>query len=244
MLEKREVVCAVILAAGKGKRMNSDIPKQYMDVCGKPILYYTLKAFQDCPEVDSIILVTGEGEQERCREEYVEGYRFEKIENIIAGGRERFDSVYRGLEEVGKFYGSRMTSDRIYVMIHDGARPLTDNQIIHNNLRKAREKGSAVTGMPVKDTIRICSPDGTSINTPDRRTIWQVQTPQTFRFSLIFQAYQKMMDSGEVDGITDDGMVMERFGGSSVSMVEGSYRNIKITSPEDLDWMRNYLLNR
>ena len=228
-------IAAIVLAGGKGSRMHSDIPKQYMEVAGRPVLYYTLVPFQKCERIGEIVLVTGDGEMEYCRSEIVGKYGFSKVKNIVPGGSERYHSVMEGL---------KVLSGCDYVMIHDGARPFVDEEIILRNLETAAEKGCAITGMPVKDTIRICGDDHQAVSTPDRRNVWQVQTPQTFRFSDICKAYEKMCLSGETDGITDDAMVAERFLNMKVTMSEGSYRNIKITSPEDIEWMRSSLQRR
>lgn len=234
IIMKKDRVCAIVLAAGKGSRMGTDTPKQYLEVMGKPILYYSLKAFEDCDAVDTMILVTGAEELDYCRSEIIDRYGFSKIQSVVAGGSERYFSVFEGLKAAEKT-GCR------WVMIHDGARPFVDNEIIEHNLETARRCKTAVTGMPVKDTIRICEEDGRSISTPDRRMVWQVQTPQTFLCKDILDAYQTMISRGHTDGITDDAMVAERFGQIRTVMTEGSYRNIKITSPEDLQWMRMHL---
>ena len=228
----RTGIKAVVLAAGKGRRMNAQLPKQYIEVCGKPILYYTLRVFEDSPEVDEIILVTGPGDETYCDETFRGSYGFRKITKITAGAGERSGSVLNGL---------RAAHPCEYVLIHDGARPFVDEEIIQRNLETVRSEGSAITGMPVKDTIRICDTDGKEVSTPDRSVTWMVQTPQTFPYDLIRNAYEAMERSGDTGGITDDAMVASRFGGIRVTMVEGSYRNIKITSPEDLEWMEMYL---
>ena len=225
-------VCAIVLAAGKGSRMGSDTPKQYLKVKGKPVLYYALKAFEDCSAVDRIVLVCGKEERTYCRKSIVEKYGLTKVAAIVAGGSERYFSVYEGLKAAGEC---------VYVMIHDGARPFVDEEIILRNLQTARHRGCAVTGMPVKDTIRICSEEGETISTPDRRMVWQVQTPQTFRYREIRKAYETMIERGHTEGITDDAMVAERFGHIRTVMAEGSYRNLKITSPEDMQWMKMLL---
>ena len=223
---------AIVLAAGKGRRMNADLPKQYIEVCGKPVLYYTLRVFENSPEVDEIILVTGPGDEAYCDKMFREIYGFRKITKITAGASERSGSVLNGL---------RATDPCEFVLIHDGARPFVDEEIIRRNLETVRREGSAVTGMPVKDTIRICDADGKEVSTPDRSVTWMVQTPQTFPYDLIRNAYEAMAIAGNTEGITDDAMVASRFGGIRVAMTEGSYRNIKITSPEDLEWMAMYI---
>ena len=224
---------AVILAAGRGKRMNSDLPKQYLTLNGKPLLVHTLLAFEKSEQIDGVILVTGEEERSWCEEHIVKENGIKKVISVIAGGKERYDSVYAALREIKK---QTDDTESCYVLIHDGARPLVDEEIISRNISHAREHGCAVTGMPVKDTIKIASSDGLVEDTPSRDRVWQVQTPQTFRFRDILKAYEKMMDSGDEvrKKITDDAMVMENCGNSKVYMCEGSYKNLKVTTPDDL----------
>lgn len=220
----KEKCMAVVLAAGKGKRMQASVHKQYLKIREYPVLYYSLKCFEDCPWMDGIVLVTGEGELEYCRKEIVEQYGFQKVTAIVAGGRERYHSVYQGLQACGG-------SD--YVFIHDGARPFVDQAILDRGLEKVRQCEACAAGMPVKDTVKIVDGAGKVIQTPDRSRVWNVQTPQIFRFSLVLEAYEKAL-SGDCTGITDDAMVVERHGNHGVTLFEGSYYNMKITTPEDL----------
>lgn len=215
---------AIILAAGQGKRMQSKVHKQYLLLQGKPVLYYTLRAFEESPLVTEIILVTGKEEIDYCRKEIVEKYGFHKVHKIIAGGKERYHSVYAGLQAA---------EDADYVYIHDGARPFVDSGILERACTAVLEYKACVVGMPVKDTIKIADQEGFAAVTPDRRKVWQVQTPQVFSYHLIRNAYDKMMKT-EPDGITDDAMVVEKMTDQKVKFVEGSYKNIKITTPEDL----------
>lgn len=219
----KEKIAAIILAGGRGSRMHSDVPKQYMEVSGRPLLYYTLKAFEDS-EVEEIILVAGENDLDYCRTEIVEKFQFHKVKHITAGGRERYHSVYAGL---------RAVSDADYVLIHDGARPLVSQEIIGRNICEVRQCKACVTAVPAKDTVRIS--DGTCYAeyTPDRSRVWLMQTPQTFQYSLIIKAYEQLM-AHEISGITDDAMVVETCLKFPVKFVEGDYRNIKVTTPEDM----------
>lgn len=223
-----EKFAAIVLSAGTGSRMKSDIPKQYMDLNGKPVIYYSLKAFEDS-DVDSIVLVTGRDDIEYCRKEIVEKYGFTKVKAIVAGGAERYDSVFEGLKAI---------NDCDYVMIHDGARPMLDSNIIERAWRGAVEYKACVVGMPVKDTIRIVGTDGTAISTPDRKSLWQIQTPQAFDYRLIYEAYSKVLADVKAGkqkaNITDDAMIVECASNVKVHMTEGDYRNIKITTPEDI----------
>lgn len=215
---------AIVLAAGQGKRMNSKVQKQYLLIKGKPVLYYTLKAFEESDRISEIVLVTGKDEIEYCRKEIVEKYGFKKVDKITAGGKERYHSVYEGLKVI---------ENADYVLIHDGARPFVDEGIIERACEAVKIHQACVVGMPVKDTIKISDEEGFAKQTPDRRRIWQVQTPQTFSYSLIKEAYEKLLME-EPDGITDDAMVVETMTDHKVKLVEGSYQNIKITTPEDL----------
>lgn len=219
---------AIVLAAGRGKRMQSDVAKQYLLIKGKPVLYYSLKAFEDSV-VDDIILVTAENEIIYCKEEIVEKYNFSKVSQIVAGGKERYHSVYNGL---------KACTDAEVVLIHDGARPFVNNEIIARNVAMVKEYGACVTGMPVKDTIKIADEAGFVQETPKRDLIWAVQTPQTFQYHLIKEAYDTFLNNEETFckqySVTDDAMVAEIFGGHKVKLVEGSYNNVKITTPEDM----------
>ena len=236
-MEKENNRChvkAVVLSAGKGSRMGQDVPKQYLEVNGKPVIVYSLEAFQAFEPVEEVILVTGAGEEAWCRENIVLRYGIPKVTQIVAGGKERYDSVFAGLLSSG-------CRDTDYVMIHDGARPMIDGPLLERCLAAARVNGAAVSAMPVKDTIRVCDSSRHSVSVPDRRQLWLMQTPQTFLFGPLMAAYREMYRRGETDGITDDAMVLERFGGVSAVMADGSYRNIKITTPEDLVWMKAML---
>lgn len=219
---------AVVLAAGRGKRMQSDVAKQYLLVRNKPVLYYSLKAFQDSL-VDEIILVTAESEITYCKDEIVEKYAFSKVSQIVAGGKERYHSVHNGL---------KACEGADIVLIHDGARPFVDDAIIVRNINMVKEYGACVTGMPVKDTIKIADAEGFVQETPRRDLIWTIQTPQTFRYDLIMNAYDTFLNNEEENcrlyNVTDDAMVAEIFGGLKVKLVEGSYNNVKITTPEDM----------
>lgn len=221
-------IIAIVLAAGRGKRMQSDVAKQYLLVRNKPVLYYSLKAFQDSI-VDEIILVTAENEITYCKEEIVDKYAITKVSQIVAGGKERYHSVYNGL---------KACKDAEVVLIHDGARPFVDEAIIERNVRMVKEHGACVTGMPVKDTIKISDVEGYVKETPRRDLIWTIQTPQTFRYDLIRNSYDVFLareeEYSKQYSVTDDSMVAEIFGGIKVKLVEGSYNNVKITTPEDM----------
>lgn len=216
---------AIVLAAGQGKRMQSHVQKQFLLLNDRPLITYALEAFENSP-VDQIILVTGSDEIRYCREEIAEKYGFSKVTKVIAGGRERYHSVYEGL---------KAAKGAEYVLIHDGARPLLNQEIISRALEGAKKYGACVVGMPVKDTIKTAGADGFVASTPNRSTLWQVQTPQAFFYPWISQAYEKLFSREEYQqGVTDDAMVLEAMTSHKVKLIEGSYFNIKVTTPEDM----------
>ena len=220
---EKQKYAAIVLAAGSGKRMNSQVHKQYLIIQDRPVLYYSLKEFEDSA-VDEIVLVVGKGEEKFCRKEIVDKYGISKVKAIVEGGKERYHSVYEGLKQ---------TSDADYVLIHDGARPFVNQDIIRRCMQEVQKYQACVVGMPVKDTIKIADEEGYAKQTPDRKNVWMIQTPQTFSYALIYEAYEEMLKT-EDTAITDDAMVLERIKGKKSKLIEGSYRNIKITTPEDL----------
>ena len=220
---------AIVLSAGTGKRMGSEIPKQYLPINKKPVIYYSLKAFEESG-VEEIILVAGKEDVEYCRTQIVEQYGLKKVTAIVPGGKERYDSVYEGLKAI---------SFADYVLIHDGARPMLTGEIIKRSMDAVMTEKACVVGMPVKDTIKVVDKDAFSKTTPDRNSLWQVQTPQSFSYPLIMEAYTKLKEciaqnDKTLPAITDDAMVAEYFLNQKIKMVEGSYENIKVTTPEDL----------
>lgn len=219
-------VTAIILAAGQGKRMNSPVAKQFLILQDKPVIYYSLKAFEDS-SVDEVILVTGEGQEEYCKEHIVDFYHFRKVSHIIEGGKERYDSVFRAL-------GTVEASD--YVLIHDGARPFITQDLIEKVILQVQEHQACVAGTPVKETIKIIDDDEYILATPNRKTLWSAQTPQAFDCKAIKRAYELFYSEPDKDGlgITDDAMVYENYLKHPVKMVFGDYNNIKLTTPEDL----------
>lgn len=220
---EKQKYAAIVLAAGSGKRMNSKVHKQYLIIQDRPVLYYSLKAFENSA-VDEIVLVVGKGEEEFCRKEIVDKYGISKVKAIVEGGKERYHSVFEGLKQ---------TSDADYVLIHDGARPFVNQDIIRRCMQEVQKYQACVVGMPVKDTIKIADEECYAKQTPDRKNVWMIQTPQTFSYALIYEAYEEMLKT-EDTAITDDAMVLERIKGKKSKLIEGSYRNIKITTPEDL----------
>lgn len=217
-------ICAIVLAAGQGKRMKSSIQKQYILLKEKPILYYSLKAFEDIKEIERIILVVGKGEVSYCRKEIIDKYGLQKVADVIEGGKERYHSVYEGLKLLEKHCD--------YVLIHDGARPFITEGIILNTIENVKKYKACAVGMPVKDTIKIVDEENFCIHTPERAKVWAVQTPQAFEYNIIKSAYDILMQKEIM--VTDDAMVIEQFMNISVKLIEGTYENIKITTQEDL----------
>lgn len=226
---KRKKRCAaVVLSAGQGKRMQSQVPKQYLLIGDKPVIYYALKTFQDS-FIDEIILVASKDDIEYCRKNVVEKYSFHKVTHIVAGGKERYHSVYEGIK----------AANCDYIFIHDGARPLVTEEMLERAYRCVAQYDACVIGMPSKDTVKIADSEGFAMATPNRDTVWTIQTPQVFSYDLIRKAYTLLIEKEQEllqksIKITDDAMAVETFTGQKVKLIEGSYSNIKITTPEDL----------
>lgn len=274
---------AIVLAAGRGNRMGTKVHKQYLLLAGKPVVCYSLQVFQRSEIIDEIILVAGEGEEEYCRENFVEKYGITKVSRILTGGKERFHSVWNGLRE---------TREDGYIFIHDAARPFVDEEMLARLYETVRIHKACVAGMPVKDTIKVVDSECNVEATPDRSTLWMVQTPQVFEAKLVKKAYRMLMEEQEEScicpagtdesrpgkdtrktfnhacpngtgeprpgkdtrktsghtcpgraggirpiqhSITDDAGVVEEMLGHPVKLVKGSYENIKITTPDDLE---------
>lgn len=221
---------AIVLAAGSGKRMDSTVSKQYLELGGRPLLYYALRAFERSL-VDEVVLVVPDGDEMYCRTQIVDKYGFHKVKYVIKGGAERYQSVYEGLcvlEGCG------------YVFIHDAARPFLTTGIIERSWQAVRTYRACVVGMPAKDTIKIADDEGFTQYTPDRSRVWITQTPQVFEYKLIRDAYDRLMEQ-EKCAVTDDAMVLEQMFGMKAKWVEGSYYNIKVTTPEDLPVAETFL---
>lgn len=230
---------AIVLAGGSGSRMKSKVKKQYLQLGGYPLLWYSLAAFERSLRINEMILVCGKGEQEQCRSLFVDTYGFRKLVNVVEGGKERYHSVYEGL---------KAAKDCDYVLIHDGARPFLNEDMLVRLTAALPIWNACVIGMPVKDTIKLTDPDTGCVQaTPDRSLLWSIQTPQAFQYDLIRSAYDALMreeSAGTLtQKVTDDAMVAER-AGATVKLIEGSYNNIKITTPEDLIFARAILETR
>lgn len=226
---------AIVLAGGRGSRMNSAVPKQYLMLRNRPVLSYSLECMENS-DIDAVVLVCGQGDEEYCRHNIVEKYNYTKVCSITAGGAERYDSVYNGLVEIERL---GIADESSYVYIHDGARPCIDKELLGECFDNVRKYGACVPAVAVKDTIKIVDEDGFCVGTLVRSSLRAVQTPQCFGYLLVLAAY-KAMKAAEKNGedirdITDDAMVVERFEGVKVKLCKGSYNNIKITTPDDLD---------
>jgi 2-C-methyl-D-erythritol 4-phosphate cytidylyltransferase len=219
---------AIIAAGGQGKRIEGKLPKQFLMLKDKPILAHTVDKFERCELIDEIILVVPEDYLEYCSQAIVDKYNFKKVRKIICGGKERQDSVFLGLKAC-----SNNTS---IVVIHDGVRPLISPDKISESIKLCEEKkssgpiGAVVLAVPVKETVKRVE-RGNIITTLDRDKIWLTQTPQTFEYKLILDAHQKAEEDNFMG--TDDSALVERLG-YEVTVLEGDYRNIKITTAEDL----------
>lgn len=212
---------AIILAGGRGKRMGSDVSKQYILINNKPILYYTLKKFINNDSIDEVILVLPEDEIEYCKKEILKKYNLE-VNKIVCGGKERQDSVLNGLRSI---------ENGDIVLIHDGARPFVSDRIITDGINFAKEFKAVAPGVMPKDTIKVKNDYGISEETLNREKLVAVQTPQIFDYNLILSCHEKV--KLENMSVTDDTMVVESFG-NKVFLYDGEYTNIKITTPEDL----------
>lgn len=254
--EKQHI--AIIVAAGRGERMKADKPKVFLKLGGVPVIAYTVKAFEDCPWIDAIILVAAPDYLDEMERIAKEG-SYAKIRQIVPGGESRADSVYAGLRAANE-----VAEGAAYVYIHDGARPFVTQDVLERVCAGVEATDACICGMPVKDTIRtvetVSSERGTAEgellgSAPDRSALRAIQTPQVFDLKLVTDAYQAFFTSNHGDqdlsgktvsvtdrltGIltatppTDDAQMVEQMTGHEVYLVEGSYRNIKLTTPEDM----------
>lgn len=213
----------VIVAAGTGSRMNMGINKQFIKLEGKEIIAYTIEKFYNNSNIKDIVVVVKEDESEFFKKEILDKYNFKNVK-IAYGGKERQDSVYNGLKLLDEKCD--------VVLIHDGARPFVSDKIIDKSIEEAKEHKAIVVGVPVKDTIKVIDNDKNIVDTPNRSVLWAVQTPQTFDYNILIDAYKDAFKNKFYG--TDDAMLVERIG-YKVKMLEGSYNNIKITTQEDLN---------
>ena len=216
-------VTVIIPAAGAGKRMGKATAKQFLLLGDKPLLAHTLLAFQRATEIDEIIPVVSQEDMESCLREVIEQYQITKVKTLVVGGRERQDSVLHGLQKIGK--------DTAVVLVHDGVRPFVTPDMIRETVDLAKKGECVAVGVPIKDTIKEVDENRIVRRTPERGSLWAIQTPQAFPAKILRRAYEESYKQ-KMFG-TDDATLVERTGGT-VRVIMGSYENIKITTPEDL----------
>lgn len=236
---------AVVLAAGSGRRMHAAMAKQFMELAGKPLIWYSLQAIERSEIIDDCILVTGEADIPFVRQKIVATYDFKKVTDVIVGGGERYASVCNAMRYLAEGRQAIPNEDG-YVFIHDGARPFLTEDILQRTYEAVRRYGACVAAVPSKDTIKIADEEGFAVSTPDRRLVWNVQTPQVFDTKLITDAYGELEKellrlNGQGITVTDDASVVEMFTDHKIRLVMGSYENIKITTPEDFSTAEGFL---
>jgi 2-C-methyl-D-erythritol 4-phosphate cytidylyltransferase len=224
-------VCAIIPAAGQGTRMRAKVAKQYLLLDEKPVLDHTLQTFSKCGLIHSIILVVPAGDVEAMRSRYLQTEG--KLDQVIAGGEKRQDSVYNGF--------NALDTDTEIVMVHDGVRPFVSIEIIENSITTAAEQGAVITAIPVNDTLKEVDSEHQVMRTVDREGLWRVQTPQAFQYNLLKLAFAKAYENSFYG--TDEASLIEHMG-DNVSVIPGSELNIKITRPEDLILAEGILSSR
>lgn len=215
---------AIVVAAGQGHRMGTELAKQYLPLSSIPIVVHTLTFFENSPEIDEVVLVVKKDEVAKNRREIVEQYGFKKVRHIIGGGHERQNSVFNGLKAL--LPGGHL------VVVHDGVRPFLTRSMLKNVIEAGRMFGAATLATPVKETIKEVNKEGFIVNTLNREVLWSAQTPQAFHWDVLWPAMQKAMVCGF--SATDEAGIVE-WDGKQVKVVNGDYDNIKITTPEDLD---------
>ncbi len=215
---------AIVLSAGRGTRMGSVVPKQYLNLKGKPILVYCLEAFEKS-SVDEIVIVAGAEDVDFVKKDIVEKYGITKVKSIVPGGNYRFESVEAGI--------NACTRETEYVFIHDGARPLISTEMIEKLKEEVKERKAVLASCKAKDTIKVTDENGKVCGTPERESLRQVQTPQVFEYTLIKKAYNKRRAADDKT-VTDDAMTVERYTDASVYLVDTGDGNIKITTPFDM----------
>jgi 2-C-methyl-D-erythritol 4-phosphate cytidylyltransferase len=227
------MIDALIVAAGKGRRMKTRQPKQYMELAGRPILTRTLLAFDRHTEIDRIFLVLPETDIAECRASLITRARLDKEVATVAGGNHRQASVVNGLRSIPDQDG--------IVLIHDGVRPLVTQSLISACIDGARKWGACIPAIEAFDTLKKVHSDGTIERTVPRQRIVMAQTPQAFRLALIRQAHETAISRGWL--ATDDASLMEQTG-AAVHVIDGSRHNLKITRPEDVALAEAYLKSR
>lgn len=212
----------IIPCSGIGKRMGNNIPKQFLELAGKPIICHTIERFEKCEKIHEIVIIISKEYEEYFKKEILEKNNFKKVLNVVLGGEERFNSVYNGLRSI--------KNTESIVLIHDGVRPFIKIEQIEKIIEETKLHKACVLGVKVKDTIKICN-NNIIEQTPKRDNVWLAQTPQAFEYNLIKKAYEKAIKENFFG--TDDASLVENMG-EKVKMILGDYENIKITTPEDL----------
>lgn len=216
-------VCVLIPAAGKGRRMTQSVKKPYLKLAEKPILAHTLQRFEQNSAIDAIFVIVDPDDFHACRTTVLHPYPSTKVQELVAGGATRQRSVYNGIRA--------LDVDVDFVIVHDAVRPFVTDAMIFDCLTAADECGAAVAAVPVKDTIKVADADNFILETPAREQLWAVQTPQVFRKSLLETAHREA-EAHQLTA-TDDAALVEKLG-FPVKLVNGSYANLKITTPIDL----------
>jgi len=258
MMKNKKHCTLILLAGGRGKRMGSAIPKQFIEIDGKPVIWYSLKAAEESEIIDECVLVVHPDDADYVRRDIIDKYSFSKVKHFAHSGCERYESVWSGLASLAGVNWGELTEEEKrevlkkdllvndiatdIVFIHDGARPFVNERIFNNCYTGAVEYGACAAAVRSKDTVKIVAEDGTIISTPDRKTLWNMQTPQTFEAGLIFESYRKVMAMDSI-AITDDAQAVEIMGGRKVHVVEGDYSNIKVTTPDDLVYAKAIIRN-
>ena len=213
-------VGAIIPAAGRGKRIGASVPKQFLEIQGRPLLHHTLTVFASCKLIDYVVLVMPRADVDEMGEGWLN--KNEIVRKVVVGGEQRQDSVYNGF--------SSLEEGTDIVVVHDGVRPFTTPQMITATVEAAQQHGAAITAIPVSDTVKQAA-DGFVKQTVSRDGLWRVQTPQAFQCGLLQQAFKKAKKDSYY--VTDEGSLVEYLG-ERVKIVPGSELNIKITQKEDL----------
>jgi 2-C-methyl-D-erythritol 4-phosphate cytidylyltransferase len=235
------VIYAIVLAGGSGKRFGGNTPKQYRDLFGRPVLAWSLQAFEKS-RVDAVILVCAEKDISYCYDEIIKRYGITKCVSIASGGENRYDSVLHGLE-AASHHLEETGKGESFCLIHDGARPCIDVETIDRAIEHVTSKGSCVVGVKVTDTIQIVNGEGNISMTPDRTHTWAAQTPQCFELYNALNSYKKAVENGD-DTITDDASAVRKYGEGSIYMLKGKKENIKITTEDDLKTAEEILRKR
>jgi 2-C-methyl-D-erythritol 4-phosphate cytidylyltransferase len=239
---------AILLAGGRGSRMGGEVHKQFLELGGKPLIWYSLMAIERSKIIDDCVLVVGRDDMEYMRSKVLDRGDFRKVLAMAPGGSERYESVWNGLSLLGELQGGceAGAGGSDFLFIHDGARPCVTEEILERCYEDVVQFGSSVAAVPSKDTVKITDEEGFVLSTPDRKNVWNVQTPQVFEAGLVTGAYAELMrrlEVGEQIFPTDDAGVVEMFTDSKVRLTLGAYTNLKVTTPEDMGTAEKYLEN-